>query len=215
MSDDFDPYRKWLGIPPSEQPPNHYRLLGIAPFETDREVIQNAADRQMGHVRKFQAGPYASDCQKLLNELAAARVCLLDPARKREYDQRLFTEFRASGKPLPYPVAEAWSAESTAPEHGSETGQAEEDGPALKVRPIPPAPTTVRFNADLAEEKEGWQFSDPTATSRATSRPTHFVYRRRSDPWRSPMTLALLVVLLLLVATGGILLVVFRDELFR
>ena len=27
--DGFDPYRKWLGIPPQEQPPNHYRLLGI------------------------------------------------------------------------------------------------------------------------------------------------------------------------------------------
>lgn len=23
----FDPYHKWLGIPPKDQPPNHYRLL--------------------------------------------------------------------------------------------------------------------------------------------------------------------------------------------
>jgi hypothetical protein len=34
----FDPYRKWLGIPPEEQPPNHYRLLGIALFEDDPDV---------------------------------------------------------------------------------------------------------------------------------------------------------------------------------
>ena len=26
----MDPYHVWLGIPPEEQPPNHYRLLGIA-----------------------------------------------------------------------------------------------------------------------------------------------------------------------------------------
>jgi hypothetical protein len=29
----FDPYHVWLGIPPHEQPPNHYRLLGIAPLD--------------------------------------------------------------------------------------------------------------------------------------------------------------------------------------
>ena len=30
-SDDgaFDPYHKWLGIPPKQQPPDHYRLLGV------------------------------------------------------------------------------------------------------------------------------------------------------------------------------------------
>ena len=33
--DHFDPYHKWLGIAAHEQPPTHYRLLGIAPFECD------------------------------------------------------------------------------------------------------------------------------------------------------------------------------------
>ena len=28
-TEDFDPYYRWLGIPPEEQPPNHYALLGI------------------------------------------------------------------------------------------------------------------------------------------------------------------------------------------
>ena len=27
MADDFNPYHVWLGIPPEEQPANHYRLL--------------------------------------------------------------------------------------------------------------------------------------------------------------------------------------------
>ena len=34
---DFDPYHRWLGIPPAEQPANRYRLLGIAKFEDDPE----------------------------------------------------------------------------------------------------------------------------------------------------------------------------------
>ena len=25
----FDPYHQWLGIPPEQQPPDHYALLGL------------------------------------------------------------------------------------------------------------------------------------------------------------------------------------------
>ena len=39
MTATFDPYHAWLGIPPKDQPPNHYRLLGIELFEQDTEVI--------------------------------------------------------------------------------------------------------------------------------------------------------------------------------
>ena len=89
MPEEFDIYRKWLGIPPAEQPANHYRLLGVGLFENDADAISNAADRQMAHVRTFQNGPRSVLSQRLLNELAAARVCLLNPARKAEYDRAL------------------------------------------------------------------------------------------------------------------------------
>jgi len=85
----FDPYRKWLGIPQWEQPANHYRLLGITPFENDPEVIDAAADRQMAHVRTYQAGQHSALSQNILNELSTARVCLLSPDKKRAYDERL------------------------------------------------------------------------------------------------------------------------------
>lgn len=93
--DVFDPYHKWLGIAPSQQPPHHYRLLGIELFEDDAEVIAAAADRQMAHVRTFQSGPHAAWSQRILNELAAARLCLLDPVRKREYDAKLRQQLAA------------------------------------------------------------------------------------------------------------------------
>ena len=35
----FDPYYKWLGIPPAEQPANFYRLLSLDVFENDPEII--------------------------------------------------------------------------------------------------------------------------------------------------------------------------------
>ena len=92
---DFDPYRIWLGIPPQEQPPNYYRLLGLAPFESDRDVIANAADRQMAHLRTFQSGKNSAISQKILNEVAAARICLLNPKKRAEYDSQLRHEIEA------------------------------------------------------------------------------------------------------------------------
>ncbi len=88
----FDPYYQWLGIRDVERPPNHYRLLGLDPFEEDLQVISVAADRQMAHLRTFQNGPHAGASQQLLNEVALARVCLLDAERKRAYDQQLLVK---------------------------------------------------------------------------------------------------------------------------
>ena len=85
----FDPYYKWLGIPPAEQPPNHYRLLGIVQFEQDADVIDTAASRQMAHLRTFAIGARVHESQRLLNEVATARTVLLDANKKREYDLRL------------------------------------------------------------------------------------------------------------------------------
>lgn len=88
-SEKFDPYRKWLGIPTAEQPPNHYRLLGVGLFEDDADTLSTAADRQMAHIRTFQAGPHSALSQSLLNELAAARLTLLDAKKKASYDEQL------------------------------------------------------------------------------------------------------------------------------
>lgn len=113
MSDTFNGYHVWLGIPANEQPPNHYRLLGIAVFETDLDVIDHASDRQMAHVRTFQSGRHQALSQQILNELANARLCLLNAPRKAEYDEQLRGKLDSlpkaaavlMGKPLP--VAQA------------------------------------------------------------------------------------------------------------
>jgi len=89
MSESFDPYRKWLGIPPQDQPPHYYRLLGIELFESDPDVISNASDGRMAQVKTFQAGKYSEHSQRILNEIAVAKICLLNPARKVEYDRQL------------------------------------------------------------------------------------------------------------------------------
>ncbi|HVA48109.1 MAG TPA: hypothetical protein VNH11_17200 [Pirellulales bacterium] len=57
----FDPYHKWLGIPAWEQPPNHYRFLGLTNFESDPDAIESAADQRMAHVRTFQSGVHSPE----------------------------------------------------------------------------------------------------------------------------------------------------------
>lgn len=95
----FDAYYKWLAIPPSEQPPNCYRLLGVAIYESDPDVIEAAADQRMAHIRTYQTGKHGAISQKLLNELADARLTLLNLAKKAEYDARLRSQMVAAAVP--------------------------------------------------------------------------------------------------------------------
>jgi hypothetical protein len=95
MADSFDPYIQWLGIRDPQRPPNHYRLLGVDLYESDPDVLTNAADRQMAHVRNFQAGRHSAVSQKLLNELAAAKICLLNAQRRVDYDAKLRADLAA------------------------------------------------------------------------------------------------------------------------
>jgi hypothetical protein len=89
MADVFDPYHKWLGIPSSEQPANHYRLLGVAIFEQDADVIDSAANQRMSYLQDMATGPHVEDSQRILNEISSARLCLLNVQRKSQYDSLL------------------------------------------------------------------------------------------------------------------------------
>lgn len=103
----FDPYHRWLGIPPEEQPAHHYRLLGLVPFESDPEVIRDAAERQMGHVRRYGLGKHVELSQKVLNELGGAKACLLNASQKTQYDAQLRDRVAAqtaARMPPPVPV---------------------------------------------------------------------------------------------------------------
>jgi hypothetical protein len=115
----FDPYHKWMGIAPRDQPPHYYRLLAIDLFESDTDVISAAADKQMAFIRSFQTGKNAGLSQKILNEIATARVCLLNAAKKAAYDGILRARMAAATEsgdkgatPIPVVVANKAGAES-------------------------------------------------------------------------------------------------------
>lgn len=180
----FDPYRKWLGIPPEEQPPNHYRLLGIGLFESDPDVIAGAADRQMAHVRNFQTGKHSALSQKLLNELAAARLCLLDGRSREQYDRQLQTRLAISG-PVPGPPPPPPGAPAPPPRAA---GPPPEGDAAIR----PPAPDEPPPPVGAA----------PGELSRPARR-SGYGGRRRRSTWQGWMiTLVLMGGSLVLVAWG-------------
>src|SRR5436190_6768485 len=91
----FDPYREGLGIEPRELPADHYRLLGLARFEVDAAKIATAADDRMRLIRSNQTGPRGAFAYTLLNEITAAKLCLLSPVAKTQYDQFLRQRMQA------------------------------------------------------------------------------------------------------------------------
>jgi len=129
----FDPYHKWLGIPPDEQPPDHYRLLGIRRFEDDPDVIEAAADQRMAHLRTYQAGRHGELSQRLLNEVAAAKLCLLNA------DKKAACEINLKGP------------ESTADSVSRQTLEQVEPDPA----PVPPQPAPVQATPLLPQVTGG------------------------------------------------------------
>ena len=89
---------EWLAIPVTEHPPTHYRLLGVPAFEANQEVIRNAADRQYSHVKRLAVNEFTDVGQALLDEIMAAKVCLLNPEKKATYDEKLRGERQPATK---------------------------------------------------------------------------------------------------------------------
>ena len=46
MASDF--YTQWLIVPAGPRPPNHYVLLGLPPFSSDSQAIEDAAPAPVG-----------------------------------------------------------------------------------------------------------------------------------------------------------------------
>ncbi len=153
MTDSFDPYHKWLGIPASQQPANFYRLFGLPELESDPDVIANAADRVMVHVKTFQVGRYSEHSQRLLNELAAARGCLETAGKKAKYDAELKEQLAPKASP----------AVHLPPLTGNNTGFAQSPVAASVLTSAMPDPPMITTSSPLASPLA----TPPKAGSRA------------------------------------------------
>ena len=84
-----DCYADWLGLPAGPRPPDHYALLGLGALRNRAaENQREAAGGRLRLVRQYGL-KFPKESTDLLNEIAAAEVCLLDPASKAKYDEAL------------------------------------------------------------------------------------------------------------------------------
>lgn len=186
MAESFDPYYKWLGIPPQEQPPHHYRLLGLNLFETDPDVIDAAANQRMGFIQSCAHGPHIALTQKLLNEIATARVCLLNPESRAAYDEQLRQRLQPAE---PAPVSRPAKPKRKAPAE-----------PARRTRPAPPP--AEESSASFLPADEATSAPAPAATAAKPPAPL----RRSSRTLVVAASVAAVVLLggiLVLLATSG------------
>ncbi len=94
--DDFDGYRKWLGVTSKKRPPTHYELLGIMLDEDDSDVIRAATTQRRSFVESKRGEGHDSLVAEILYRIGEAEVTLLNPTLRRDYDrqQELFEKRR-------------------------------------------------------------------------------------------------------------------------
>jgi hypothetical protein len=146
MSQVFNPYRDWLGVASASQSPSYYELLGIRPLEGDLGTINAAYQRQAVRLAAYLNGGQADLAQRLMSELAEARMTLMTPTAKRAYDQAL--------------AARGLEASGSTGRQGGASGTNDIEGmlpPAASpqtAQPVAPAPSPV-YQPALAQPYPG------------------------------------------------------------
>lgn len=110
MAVDF--YTKWLDVLPGPRPPDYYTLLGVEAFCGDLDAIEAATRRQLTRLDDFALHPNRETrdaVQNMMNEVARARVDLVNPGRRLDYDRRLAAQLGVSP---PHDTAPAVEAET-------------------------------------------------------------------------------------------------------
>jgi hypothetical protein len=87
--DEFDGYRKWLGIANKKRPPTHYELLAISLDEDDPEVIRAAAEQRRHYVETKRGDGHDSVVTEILFAIGEAEATLLNDDMRRDYDRQL------------------------------------------------------------------------------------------------------------------------------
>ncbi|HZZ73489.1 MAG TPA: hypothetical protein VFE24_14640 [Pirellulales bacterium] len=194
----FDPYYQWLGIPPAEQPPHHYRLLSLSLFEPNPELIALSAERQRRFLEAQQTPENSLLVGQILSAIKQAETCLQNPAQKANYDRNLALHMAAASTPPPATtVHHANGTASLGAPAAAQLGS-EHLAPASMSEPNPPpqGPAEATFasaeaSAYSADATPNWlQSSSSTAAGREPKE-----LRRRGPPKSSPLGKALAVLL--------------------
>ena len=213
----FDPYHKWLGIPPKEQPAGPRRLLGISEDENDPQVVREAALRQTAFVRQFSIGEHGEHAERILGELAEARDSILsgkiDSPTKAEIETPSPSETPIEPgvektAPAVAPTAQAPNSISKAPVIPTMYVAVEKPG-SQRPQKTPAALYDAHLRRDLQTAPEEDPLTFMTEQLAAISSKPATQSRSRSgkpiwkEPWAIPALAGGIVVLLLIMMLFG------------
>ena len=214
MSGAFDAYYTWLGIPPEESAggvPNHYRLLGLALFESNPSVIDHAADRVLIHLRTLSSGPQAAEAQRIMNEVLTARICLLDPSQRQQYDALLRRRLGPAAAPSATPASSLRMPPAAAPPVPKAALAPQRPVAARPIAPVPlpkaqplhatpVAPLPVQAQTLPAQAQPSATPAAPLIVDKSPAPTRRATARRKNDEANMPMA----VVGIVKVVIGGL-----------
>jgi len=105
-----DYYTQWLGVPSGTRPPDYYTLLGVDVFCADQDAIEKATRKQLTRLDEFALYPDRDTrdaVQDMMNEVARARVDLVNPNRRLTYDQKLARQLGLAVPAEPSPAVKS------------------------------------------------------------------------------------------------------------
>lgn len=183
MSEPFDPYLTWLDIPLKDRPIDHYRLLGVKPFEADTDAIVAAAGQRMAQVKGHSIGPQAEAAKRIMAEIVAARLCLLNPQKKKAYDATLRERAAGPSQPRAKPKLAVAQPLTAAAVGGLAAGAAAGVSGAGPVAaggappPVPALPPKLPTAPAVPAVSAPGQAARPSLVSPRTSR------AKKTNPW--------------------------------
>ena len=208
MTGNFNPYVEWLGIPESETPPDHYRLLGLKRFESSPDLIRGNAESLFEEVQDIAVGSENTQAsQRILNEISRAKVILLDDKKRRDYNiqlRRLERQSRLSAKDSGDAETEITNEESESPPPRKDN-LPEDFAFAINAEPKP----------KKASKKSADSKSDSTAKSESKQSKKNRKSKIRRKKKSSAIPLVAMSMLTLITVGFAVWVLVFKDVDFN
>lgn len=162
MSRDLLP--KWLNIPASPWPPDHYALLGLQPGEGSTDEIEHSVLERMEKLRHYQL-MHPEQVTEGMNLLAQAMIALTDPETRSAYDISLglrsslapVREQEPGAVPRKAPGTSKPSAPAKPKKQKSEAEPARPEEFGAPVSALPAEPPLIFAFRDLEKESDAPQ----------------------------------------------------------
>lgn len=174
-------YHRILELPKEVTSPDAYQLLGLARFESDPKKIKTAAMDRNALLQRMQNAENYEAVKRLEREVGEAMVCLSNPTRKAEYDQKLTQPVAIMEAP---PKPPAPPVQDTQPIKNANVATVEVKSPP----PPPPKPEPEKKK----DPKSGVQFLPPPAGKAKKEQKSERPERKESKkflpgeaPWQS------------------------------